>query len=626
MMPAEIEIRARIENSRKELLDLSLRNPLLNYRLLTARGVEIMSEKSQQVFATLVTEKRSMTFRPTVEDGEEGTDNFLWDSSEAAVATNHTDRQLQTRETPLALQRRLLNTYRLANTAIEETGVNTLFLGLGMLRWYEADASSEERWAPLVLVPVRLERAGVRDRFRLWYTDEDLGVNLSLLEKTLEEFHLLLPGQDVLEPSDRQEIDLSGYLSRLEDVVRQSAPARWNVERDRIVLGFFSYNKILMYLDLGAPSVIQNELITTLFGDRGFSEPQASIGDQERIDDRLSPGEVFHVLDADSSQALAIHDAGQGRNIVIQGPPGTGKSQTIANLIAESVARGKTTLFVSEKMAALEVVKRRLDSVGLGGACLELHSHKTNKRQTLDELGRTLNSYPQQLDNSGSELLVQLSRTVSQLNAYADAVNDPVGNTGVTPSSAFGGLLALDYDQTTNPIPRREMPELSGWSAVDYQRKREVAEDLQLRLQGCGVPNLHPFWGSRLQVVFPETRAELQQKLETAVRCLEQLTAATDSVAEALKLTSPGDISTAYGLLMAARRAVDAPDAAGLNLEAHQWKSEGGRGVGSGRFGGSVAADAKGRSAHHISCIEGFGRNINLPGRRLGLAPSHACF
>ena len=149
-----------------------------------------------------------MTFRPTVEDGEEGTDNFLWDSSEAAVATNQTDRQLQTRETPLALQRRLLNTYRLANTAIEETGVNTLFLGLGMLRWYEADASSEERWAPLVLVPVRLERAGVRDRFRLWYTDEDLGVNLSLLQKTLEEFRLLLPGQDVLEPSDRQEIDL----------------------------------------------------------------------------------------------------------------------------------------------------------------------------------------------------------------------------------------------------------------------------------------------------------------------------------------------------------------------------------------------------------------------------------
>ena len=288
------------------------------------------------------------------------------------------------------------------------------------------------------------------------------------------------------------------------------------------------------------------------------------------------PNDIFHVLDADSSQALAIHDAGQGRNMVIEGPRGTGKSQTIANIIAEAVARDKSTLFVSEKMAALEVVNLRLDSIGLGAACLELHSHKTNKRETLDELNRTLNLSPQQIDNSGMDVLDQLSRTTSQLNAYADAVNVPVGDTGVTPSSAFGELLALDYDKATNPISRREIPGISGWSGTDYQRKKEVVEDLQLRLKSSGVPNLHPFWGSRLRVLFPDARGELQRKLETGLSCLEQLTTASDNLAEAANLTSPENLSTAYDLLTASQRAVGAPDATGLNLEAFEWESQGG--------------------------------------------------
>ena len=99
-----------------------------------------------------------------------------------------------------------------------------------------------------------------------------------------------------------------------------------------------------MYLDLGDPSVVHNEIIAALFGDQGFSEFGPTVGDQERVDNRLAPSDVFHVLDADSSQALAIHEAGQGRNMVIQGPPGTGKSQTIANVIADAVARVQACL------------------------------------------------------------------------------------------------------------------------------------------------------------------------------------------------------------------------------------------------------------------------------------------
>ena len=321
-MPSETEVRARLENSRKELLDLSLRNPLLNYRPLSARGVEIVGENSRQVFETLVTERRTMIFLHTGQDEEDGDFNLHQHESEAAIAANQADRRLQTGETSTALQKRLLNTYRLANSAIEETGVNTLFLGLGMLRWYESDSRQEPRWAPLVLVPVRLERTGVRARFSLGYTGEDLGVNLSLLEKTHEDFRLNLPGQEALDPTDGRDIDVDDYIGQVEEVIRESAPHRWGVVPNRMVLGFFSFNKLLMYLDLGDPSAVNNEIVVALFGDQGFSEFGATVGDQERVDNRLAPSDVFHVLDADSSQALAIHEVGRGRNMVIQGPPG----------------------------------------------------------------------------------------------------------------------------------------------------------------------------------------------------------------------------------------------------------------------------------------------------------------
>jgi DNA replication protein DnaC len=120
-------------------------------------------------------------------------------------------------------------------------------------------------------------------------------------------------------------------------------------------------------------------IISALLED-GFNESPSSINENDHIDQYIKLEESNLIKDADSSQIMAILDINQGRNMVIQGPPGTGKSQTITNLIAEAIGRGKKVLFVSEKMAALEVVKRRLDEVGLGVACLELHSHKTNTK------------------------------------------------------------------------------------------------------------------------------------------------------------------------------------------------------------------------------------------------------
>ena len=407
-MTSENDIRARIENSRKELLDLSLRNPLLNYRSLRARGVDIVGESAAQVFETLVTERKAMSFLagetlPLLPGGSDDNPDEDWglDYGVAQFRANQTDLRLQTSESSANLEKRLLNTYRLANSSIEETGVNTLFLALGMLQWYEADQSEDMRRAPILLIPVRLERAGVRERFQVSYTGEDIGPNLSLLEKVSADFGLDIPWQTEVEQDADGAMEVDEYFDMFAERISQHGLARWSVEPDSVALGFFAYNKIMMYHDLDesawpyADRLAANEIIGALYGD-GFHYPAPAIPSDAQIDTYLSPQDTYHVLDADSSQSLAIHDAlgsgSGGRSLIIQGPPGTGKSQTITNIIAEAVARGKRVLFVAEKMAALEVVKRRLDIIGLGDTCLELHSHKTNKRETLDSLSRTLST------------------------------------------------------------------------------------------------------------------------------------------------------------------------------------------------------------------------------------------
>jgi len=247
-------------------------------------------------------------------------------------------------------------------------------------------SAPEPRRAPLLLIPVELKRASAQERFRVVYTGDDISDNLSLLEKMKAEFGLSLPTV-----GDAETLDPANFFDCVEDAI--GSLSRWKVERNEITLGFFSFGKFLMYRDLD-PSIWSgsgpndHHILAALLSE-GFSEPPSVYGDETHIDEVTSPADVHQVKDADSSQILAILDVNAGRNLVLQGPPGTGKSQTITNLISEAVGAGRRVLFVSEKMAALEVVKRRLDEVGLGDAVLELHSHKTNKRHVLEELNRT---------------------------------------------------------------------------------------------------------------------------------------------------------------------------------------------------------------------------------------------
>lgn len=172
---SDLPLEAKLDRARAELLDLSARNRLLNIPRFSkaAKTVEVVDERSAEVFRMLVREGKAFTFAPGREsaksEGEEGLedeetlaelpqpeDDEVID--ERGVATRHADTKLQTRMTSKGLQKRLLDLYADARTLEEEQGVNILYLALGTLKWIDPTNATLIRHAPLVLLPVRLGR------------------------------------------------------------------------------------------------------------------------------------------------------------------------------------------------------------------------------------------------------------------------------------------------------------------------------------------------------------------------------------------------------------------------------------------------------------------------------------
>ena len=564
-------IQTTLDTAREELLDLSLHNPLINYRLLKTRGVEVVDESPPDVYRILVQDGKAMSFLPKPEPEENDNLQLFEDDEVETDPARHTDNKLQTDYPPTELQRRLLNTYYTARTAIEEQGVTTLYLVLGMLQWYESESSDTLRRAPLILIPVEISRTSVRASFRIHYTEEDIGTNLSLQEKLKSEFGIELP--DLPDADDLEQSSIQSYYQTV--VATIDGLKRWSVDETAIALRFFSFAKFLMYRDLDTTNwpndflsqhPVLQPLLTT-----GFQEPESTIPDDAQIDGHLNLTETHHVVDADSSQALAIHDVSQGRNLVIQGPPGTGKSQTITNLIAEAISKGKRVLFVAEKMAALEVVKRNLDKVGLGDACLELHSHKMNKKAVVDELKQTFNLGLQQrtLLEKEVELLIN---DRDRLNSYCQAVNTPISESGVTPFRAYGELLAVDRHLSGIQLPTLDSRQFQH-SLLEFRKGLAITDELQTLLKRMGTPTNHPFWGSLCKHFLPADRQSLERAAAEVRAEVIALKDSSEQLAQHLKFPIPDTCQEVESLIRVARRALDAPNLTDINIRSTKWRT-----------------------------------------------------
>ena len=337
-------------------------------------------------------------------------------------------------------QKELKGLYRAVRTNMEETGANTLFLTLGTLKWQELEGA-RQYMAPILLMPIEMVQVK-KDCYAIRRRDEETIINITLLEFLHQQFDIRVNGLHPL-PQDAQGIDVSLVMHTMRQAVKEHPT--WEVMEESVI-GIFSFTKFVMWNDLHTHStaMLGSDIVRSLIDGRLLVEDNTPPVDARDLDMNARPNEYALPMDADSSQMEAVVESGQGRTFILYGPPGTGKSQTITNLISNAVYQGKRVLFVAQKRAALEVVQSRLEKIGMGPFCMELHSNKMDKRHFLQQIQRALEvtaqSDTEEYRRKADDLYVQRM----QLIGYVEALHRRQEQSGLSLSDCIERFLALN--------------------------------------------------------------------------------------------------------------------------------------------------------------------------------------
>ncbi|WP_222184067.1 DUF3320 domain-containing protein [Geminicoccus harenae] len=537
VQPAEDRTLDRLESWKRRLLDLTLRNKLINFKG-GKNAIEIECPDPARLEDLLAQGQRfKLLPRTTVLAEGDG-------RSAALLAERHHDdgrKQfvleamgqgvLHTQTPERDLDAYLTDLFRITKTSFEEGGANVLFLALGFLRWKQQEDAPVLR-APLLLIPVRLERSSVRAGFRLSLHEEEARLNPTLLQMLRQDFELRMPELEGDLPADQSGID----VAKIWRIVRHHIlPLKgWEVTPE-VVLSTFSFTKFLMWKDLvdRVDILKRNPIVRHL-----IDTPKHAYGDGQGfpchsdIDRTVHPAELFAPLMADSSQLAAVLAAAAGKDFVLFGPPGTGKSQTITNLIAHCLAQGKKILFVSQKTAALEVVQRRLDSLGLGDFCLEIHSSKAQKSAVLAQLKNAWHERSSLGEGDWRLKADELHEIRQQLNDLVGALHRRHGN-GMTAHQAIGKVVAsagrfdpvvLDWSM------EREL------SAEELTTLRRTCRDLSMTLRAIGSPAGHSLEGLAVEEWSPAWRNDMTRAIDDLTRLLAAFPAQIAELARSIDL------------------------------------------------------------------------------------------
>ena len=418
-------IDVKYEVWKNKLLDLGKRNRLLNYRDTARSTIKITYPECSDLYDMFVKNETPLIF-PIERDDEETQVPFV--------------PNVETNKNISDLQKALRILRNKSKTAIEEQGVNVLYLSFGFLNWTEDGNSNYVFSSPLILVPVTLTVESITSPYCLRLHEDEIVLNPTLTYKLENDFGISLPSFE----------DVDSIDAFLEEIKIKTSLKNWSVSKD-VGLSMLSFLKINMYADLNKhkETIVSNPIVRAISGDITAVERIPDDIIDFDFDKKEKPVDVFQVVDADASQQDAILMAKRGVSFVLQGPPGTGKSQTITNIIAESLADGKKVLFVSEKMAALDVVHRRLTSAGLDDFCLVLHSYKANKKSVLEQLGKVLNLSQKKasLTDEAYQKLDALQADKTKLNDYANQVYKAIQPLGKSIYEANGIVANLEsYD------------------------------------------------------------------------------------------------------------------------------------------------------------------------------------
>jgi len=506
----------------RKLLDLSLRNNLLHIRA-TRHTLQLISADLHLFEDALAggEEFRIMSkpadWNPPVSDfgiyhPVPGTDPVM-----SLIRTEVSRKCLRSYLSEAELAKALTHLYRSSRTSLEENGANTLYLALGFLRWYESRSGERPRYAPILLVPVEIIRKSVAKGYVIRSREEDPIMNITLLEMLKQNFNIHIHGLTPL-PSDKSGVDVKLIFSILRNGIKEMT--RWDVE-EQSVLGIFSFNKFTMWNDIHthADKLAGNKIVSSLINGSIGWEVEEEMADAGELDKHLSPSEVLLPMSADSSQLEAIYEAARDKSFILHGPPGTGKSQTITNLIANALYKGKRVLFVAEKMAALSVVQSRLEAIGLDPFCLELHSNKTKKTAVIAQLRKTAEvvrvSPPGHFKSEADRLLAL--RT--ELNGYIETLHK-VYPFGWSLYEAITRYQSLEVAETLFDIPRNYFRDLDKETVALWD---DVMEQLIMTANACGHPHNHPLTGIAITEYSTEIREEASGHIDQVLEVLRKI-------------------------------------------------------------------------------------------------------
>lgn len=510
------ETRAALKTWREGLIGLDRRSRLLRFKAPRTSSLNLDTPSADAILEML----RSGKLQGFVGDITDPV------TGEASPARSGTLLHVPRADTEIGPVVRTL--MRRANEEFLDRGLSVLYVAFGMLKWKDVDGS--DMTSPIYLLPVELVPEGPRATPKIKGGEDDAVLNPALPLR-LNEFGISLPTYE-----DVDGLNLTEILDRYRAALANAKDFKeWSLEPE-VHLATFSFAKEAMYKDLleNEAVIIEHPVIRALANadpTTQSDEFQFEPVDPADIDEVAPPERTPLVLDADSSQRAAVAAALAGRSFVMDGPPGTGKSQTIANMIGALMHAGRSVLFVSEKIAALDVVKNRLKDSGLDSYLFELHSHKTNRKDVATELLRTLDNVAQPPRAMTGPSRTALEDRRRRLNSYALAMNEVRSPLQASLHDILGELSGLVH-VTVAPAPKRPPLQLS-------EEGRAALTDTLTRLERTWRPAAQ---GATFLWRGVTDHSSLESRLYAARTALEELQGTVQlnrELVEAFDLTLP---------------------------------------------------------------------------------------
>jgi hypothetical protein len=522
----------RVLQWQRKLLNLTTSNNLLSLR--DSKSVIKLLCPDPGALEDLLADGRKVRIVPMPDLEIGGRDEKLYEQRTQTSLRNEVAEQAMARGEALSLLPKdrldaaLVELYRKARSDLEEGGANTLYLALGFLKWKKSVSEEKVYRAPLILLPVRLERRSALSGVTMLAHEDEPRFNLTLLELLRQDFELTIPGLEGELPKDQSGIDVAGIWRTVRTAVRDIAGFEVVPE---VALSTFSFAKYLMWKDLvdRAGRLKESPLVRHLIDrDGSVQVDKGKFPRPEEMDAKADPASLFTPLPADSSQLVAVVASAERRDFVLDGPPGTGKSQTIANMIAHNLALGRRVLFVAEKRAALEVVQRRLAEKGLAPFCLELHSAKATKSAVLKQLDSAWTTRDALTQEEWEREAVETRRIRDELNEVVALLHRYEPN-GWTIHRAIGRTVR-DASEAT---PKLSFPASVPHSAEDMTRFRDIARRLGIARKTVtglpaemdGVANID--WSNGWQEGIVACAGEVPGAIDAAIAARDGLTIAT---------------------------------------------------------------------------------------------------